>query len=238
MFEVLLAVLAVAWSAGASFFIATTPLRGGSAPTRRVAIVTPGRDGAVRDPLVRFILSRPVPRDLLMDVVAPPSTHDRLPQLELSHSAHVRALRRRRTLMQRRPAPSSSESMAVRLRSAPSDRCGEPRWRPRPRRKEGGGHVRRRRGTASACGRQPFADRTRPPREKYAPFRLATDRSILSAGWPSIASTTQPATTSASWNTVRRIWSLVMSSWSRMELVALLEVAIASSRLGADDALP
>jgi hypothetical protein len=110
MFEVLVAVFAV-WGIGASWFIATTPLRGGSERTTRVVpiesararssvagsrrVARGGDPPAVRDdPFIGYIHSHPVPRELLIDILRLASNHDLTPRVADAHSAHIRALLR------------------------------------------------------------------------------------------------------------------------------------------------
>ncbi len=72
------------------------PATARSSVGRAQRVARGGDPHAVGDPFIRFILSRTVPRELLIDILRPPSNHDLTPLVTSAHSAHIRALLRRK----------------------------------------------------------------------------------------------------------------------------------------------
>jgi hypothetical protein len=71
--------------------------------TRRVPSERSGTCGVREDePLSRWLLSRPVPRELLIDVLRVKARYDRTSLVADAHAAHVRTLRRSRPLGERK----------------------------------------------------------------------------------------------------------------------------------------
>jgi hypothetical protein len=63
--------------------------------TRRVLSARAHARRTAKDDVIRWILSRPVPRELLIDILRAGAEYDRSSLVADAHAAHIRALRRR-----------------------------------------------------------------------------------------------------------------------------------------------
>ncbi len=74
------------------------------------------RGGVKHDSFIRWLRSRPVPRELLIDMLRASSKYDRASPVADAHAAHIRALRRRG----RRSAAQNSQSIRPPRRRVPT----------------------------------------------------------------------------------------------------------------------